>query len=241
MTSRSFLPAALLVASVAFGVAAQQPPAAPATPPSQQSDVSIRISGSDPSLPPKIAVPSFIALTNDAETQAAAKTIGEVLWDDLEFEKEFYMIPRDTYRSIPQPATLDQVPLDRWKELNADGVLVGTVAKTGTGVLVQVRLIKVATGETAFGKQYSGAIANPRRYAHTIWDEMYKDQMQGHGVARTRLTFSSDRDAERIQGPSGNRDGQEIYIADYDGANPTKVTNTRTLNITPTWAPDNQA
>ena len=62
------------------------------------------ISGGDPSLPPKIAVPAFIALTNDAETQAAAKTIGEVLWDDLEFEKEFYMIPRDTYRSIPQPA-----------------------------------------------------------------------------------------------------------------------------------------
>ena len=59
------------------------------------------ISGGDPGLPPKLAVPPFIALTNDAETQAAAKTIGEVLWDDLEFEKEFYMIPRDTYRSDP--------------------------------------------------------------------------------------------------------------------------------------------
>ena len=65
-------------------------------------------------------MPPFIALTNDAETQAAAKIVGEVLWDDLEFEKEFYMIPRDTYRSIPQPASLDQVPLDRWKELDAD-------------------------------------------------------------------------------------------------------------------------
>ena len=62
------------------------------------------IGSGDPSLPPKIAVPPFIALTNDSETQAAAMTIGEVLWDDLEFEKEFYMIPRDTYRTIPPRA-----------------------------------------------------------------------------------------------------------------------------------------
>ena len=88
----------------------------------------IRNSG-DPTLPPKIAVPSFIALTNDAETQAAAKILGDVLWDDLEFEKESCMIPRDTYRTIPQPASLDQVQLDRWKELNADALLVGGIAK----------------------------------------------------------------------------------------------------------------
>src|SRR5215207_1263439 len=119
---------------LAIGLAAQQPPATP--PPSQQSDVSLVIRNNDPSLPPKIAVPAFIALSNDAETQAAAKIVGDVIWDDLEFEKEYYMIPRDTYRSIPQPASLDQVPMDRWKELNADALLVGSVAKTPKGVLV---------------------------------------------------------------------------------------------------------
>ena len=114
--------AVTLICGVAIALSAQQPPAAP---PPSQSDVSLVIRNTgDPSLPPKLAVPPFIALTNDAETQAAAKVIGDVLWDDLEFEKEYYMIPRDTYRTIPQPASLDQVPLDRWKELNADGVLV---------------------------------------------------------------------------------------------------------------------
>src|SRR3954465_8632733 len=101
-----------LACGLALGLSAQQPP--PSTPPqSQQSDVSMVIRNSgDPPLPPKIAVPPFLALTNDAETQAAARTIADVLWDDLEFEKEYYMIPRDTYRSIPQPASLAQVPLD---------------------------------------------------------------------------------------------------------------------------------
>jgi TolB protein len=223
-------------ASLSLTLAGQQQP--PAQPPIRD-DVTVVIAGSGG--PPKLAVAGFIPLSSDAETVAAARTISDVLRADIEYEREYYLIPKDMIATVPKFTAIDQVPLDRWKELQADGVLVGTVAKTGTGVLVQVRLIKVATGETAFGKQYSGSIANPRRYAHTIWDEMYKDELQGHGVARTRLTFSSDRDADRVQGPSGNRDVQEIYIADYDGANPIKVTNTRTLNITPTWSPDNQA
>lgn len=237
---RTFLLCVAIAAAASLTLGGQQPPVQPPAAPQQQDTVKLVITGSG-GAPPKLAIAGFIPLSSDAETVAAARTITDVLRADIEYEREYYLIPKDMIATVPKFTAIDQVPLDRWKELQADGVLVGTVAKTGTGVLVQVRLIKVATGETAFGKQYSGAIANPRRYAHTIWDEMYKDQMQGHGVARTRLTFSSDRDAERIQGPSGNRDVQEIYIADYDGANPIKVTNTRTLNITPTWSPDNQA
>ncbi len=48
-----------------------------------------------------LAVPGFIALSPDAETVAAAKTISEVLWDDIAYEREFYLIPRDTYRDHP--------------------------------------------------------------------------------------------------------------------------------------------
>ena len=125
--------AAVLGASVALTLSAQQTPPAggqqPAAPAQQPTEIRTIISSGDPGLPPKLAVPPFIALTNDSETQAAAKTIGEVLFDDIAFEKEFYMIPRDTYRSVPQPTSLDNVRLDLWKELGADGVLVGSIAK----------------------------------------------------------------------------------------------------------------
>ena len=78
------------------------------------------------------------------------------------------------------------MPLDRWKELNADGVIVGTVQKTPAGIIVQVRLINVSTGKTAFGKQYSGSVANPRRYAHTISDEMFKQPAAADAASRGR-------------------------------------------------------
>jgi TolB protein len=221
------------------GVHGQQPAATPPQPPQQQSVVELRITGPGGTAP-RLAVAGFTPLSNDAETVAAAKTITDVLWDDIAYEREYYMIPKDAIASVPKHTSIDNVPLDRYKELNADGVVAGTVRRGPTGIIVQVRLIQVSTGTSAFGKEYSGSAGDPRRYAHTIWDEMYKDQMQGRGVARTRLTFSSDRGAERLRAPV-NRDVQEIYIADYDGANPRKVTNTATLNITPTWSPDSRA
>jgi TolB protein len=229
-----------LACGVGLGLAAQepQPPA-----PQQQSDVRMVIGSGTPGLPPKIAVPAFIALTSDAETQAAAKTIGDVLWDDLEFEKEFYMIPRDTYRSIPQPASLDQVPLDRWKELAADGVLVGSVRKTDKGVAVQFRLINVASGAAAMAKEYSGSarsiqVNESRVYAHTIADEVHKEQRGLNGIARTKLAFSSDRDGERIRGPVADRGVSNLYMSDYDGARQQRVTISKALDIAPVWAPN---
>ena len=234
---RTILTCLALGAAVSLQLAGQQPPAAP-TP--QQSDTVRTVISSTGGGPPKLAIAGFIPLSNDAETVAAAKTITDVLWDDVAYEREYYMIAKDAIATIPKHTSVDDVPLDRYKELNADGVVAGTVRRASNGIVVQVRMIDVASGRSAFGKEYSGSVADPRRYAHVIWDEMYKQQLQGRGVARTKLTFSSDRDAERIKGPI-KRDVQEVYFVDYDGANSRKVTNTATLNITPTWSPDGEA
>ncbi len=230
---------AIFAASAALVLAAQdaQPPAAP---PRQSGDISITINGA-PGLPPKYAVPDFIALTNDAETVAAAKTMGEVLWDDLNFEREFYLIPRDTYKSIPPATSIDQVPLDQWKQLGADGLIIGTVRKTPAGVAVQVRLLDVATGRSALAKEYTGTLKNPRLYAHTASDEIHQQQRALRGVARTKLAFTSDRDGERMKGPVADRGISNIYMSDYDGANQIRLTITRSLDITPAWSPDGKS
>jgi TolB protein len=244
MTNRSLsLPAVSLCAIVAlgvvgFGAAPQQPPSPPAQ--EQASSGGAVITGVG-GAKPKLAVPDFIALTPDAESKAIASTIGQVLWNDLDFEREFYMVPRDTYASIPVAATIDAVPLDRWKELGAEGLVIGTVRKTGTAVTVQVRLFDLSSRQAAFSKEYSGTAANPRVFAHTIADEIHKLQRSLTGVARTKLTFSSDRDGERMRGTVYSRGVKEIYIADYDGANPRRITVNRSLNINPVWSSDGKA
>lgn len=226
---------ALGVAAVALLVAQQEPPPVP---PQQPSEVAVVISG-DPGTPPRYAVPDFVALTPDA--MEVAKTLGQVLWDDLNFEREFYLIPRDTYATIPRAGSVDQVPFAAWRELGADAVVFGAVSRTGDNLRVEIRLLNVRTRQPVFSKEYTGTNANPRLYAHTIADEIHQQQRALRGVARTKLAFSSDRNRERLVGTVENRDVKEVYIADYDGANTRRITTNRQLNLTPVWSPDARA
>lgn len=218
----------------------QSPPPQPPAAPQQPTDIAPTISG-EPGAPPRLGVPDFIARSADAETAAIAKTIAQVLFDDLSFEREFALIPRDIYATIPAAGSLEDVPFDRWREVGADGVIIGSVQKSGTSIHVEVNLFDVKRRRSAFGKSYDGSAANPRLYAHTVSDELHQQQRGLRGVARTKLTFASDRDGERISGTIESRGIKEIYISDYDGENQRRVTVGRTLNITPTWSPDGRS
>jgi TolB protein len=227
----------VLGAVAAVGLArTPQQPAAP--PPQQPSEIAVVISG-DPGTPPRYAVPDFVALTPDAAEPA--KTIGQVLFDDLSFEREFYMIPRDTYATVPVARTVDQIPFAAWRELGADAVVFGTIQRTGNMVRVEIRLYNVRSRESVFAKEYSGTDANIRLYAHTMADEIHQQQRALRGVARTKLTFSSDRNKEKVVGSVESRDVKEVYISDYDGAGQRRITTNRQLNITPVWSPDARA
>ena len=233
--------AAAVAALVTLGARGQQPP--PAAPPAAQqpAEIMATITG-EGGAPPRLAVPQFIALTNDAETQAIARAITEVLFDDLAYEREFALIPRDVYATIAPATSITNVPFDRWRELNADGLIIGTVQKVPTGLRIEVRLFDLHSRQpippSPFAKEYSGSAANPRLYAHTAADEIHDSQRGLRGVARTKLTFNSDRDGERIGGSIETRSVKEIYVADYDGENQRRVTVGRSLNITSAWSPD---
>jgi len=244
-TRRSCRPRLIAATAVLalLGIAAVPRPLA-ATPPrpapqaQQPSEIELVING-DPGTPPRYAVPDFVASTPDAAE--AAKVIAQVLWDDLNFEREFYMIQRDTSANVPAASSPEQIPFAAWRELGADAVVFGTVRRSGAMVTVQVRLFNVRSRQSVFSKEYTGSANNPRLYAHTIADEIHQQQRALRGVARTKLAFTSDRNRERMVGPVGNRDVKEIYVSDYDGFNTRRITTTRHLNINPSWSPDGRA
>ena len=224
--------AAFLVAGI---VAAQQPPQQPVPAPQQPNDIFTRIdSGS--AAPPHYAVPDFIALTPGAAP--IAQMVAQVLWDDLNFEREFDMMPRDINKTVAVARTPDQIPFGAWRENGADAVFFGTVEQKGNDVLVEVRLFNVRTRTSGFGQRYTIAARSARKIAHEVSDAIHQQQRGVRGVARTRLTFVSDRGRESILGTVEKRNAKEIYVVDYDGANEQRITNSRDLNSNPTWASD---
>jgi TolB protein len=239
-TVRNFCVAAAGLGAMAI-LGAQAPPPPQQPPTSTEFELKTTIHG-EPGVPPHYAVPDFIALTNDKETTDAAKLIAEVLFDDLAFEREFDMIPRDTYRTIEQTTTTETIAFDRWRELGADGVIKGSVKRTGNTFQVEMRLFNVRARAVALGRVYDNvALRNPRAVSHTMSDEIHQTQANLRGVARTKLTFVSDRDNERVIDTVEPRTGKEVYVSDYDGANQMRVTSSRRLNVAPSWSPDGRS
>ena len=90
------------------------------------------------------------------------------------------------------------MPFDRWREVNADGVVIGTVQKTPTGVRVEMKLYSVRGRQASYSREYTGAITSKRLFAHQMADEIHQQQRALRGVARTKLTFNSDRDGDKM-------------------------------------------
>src|SRR5262245_25181 len=242
----------LLSASAALvlvlAVPATRPVAAwisePLQPPQQQQS-EIKLSLVAMGSQPKVGLPDFTVEAGDKELSDAVATLVDVLWSDLDYEKEYYLIPRKASASIPVVADAQALPFDRWKELGADFVILGGVKKVAGNLDIEFRLVSVrdSPGQEKFSWHYGGsgcAIKNARFCAHYISDDFHKKTRNLDGVARTKIAFASDRDASRMTGRqiqnSGN--GKEIYIADYDGANQLPVTANRNLNVAPVWSPD---
>jgi TolB protein len=193
-----------------------------------------------PGQPPHIAVPPFTVLTPDQETQDSAKLLTEVLTNDLKFEREFDVMPAASFASIPSAQTIEDLPYDRWTQLNADYVALGSVQKAAAGqITVEVRVVSIKERRQVYGRAFTGGVRS-RRLAHGFSDEIHKSLRGVDGVALTRIVFASTRDAERVGKTVQERTAKEIYIMDYDGANQQRVTADRNLNIAPTWCPNGQ-
>jgi TolB protein len=211
-------------------------------PPRQQTQLNLSMSASG--YQPRLGLPDFVVPAGDAALAEAARVVAEVLWADLEFEREFYMIPREQSARIQTSASPQGLPVQEWAQLGADFVLMGIVRRTGDQFEVDLRSIAVRgrdPGSQVFGRKYQGCTtATPRACAHYIADDFHKETRNLDGVAQTRLAFVSNRDGSPLTGrPMLNpASSKEIYVSDYDGANQRRVTANQKLNIKPRWSPD---
>lgn len=237
---RARLSALVVIVSIGYVVAGASSagPVRAALLPRQDNEVVLELS--NVSNHPRLGVPDVLVPGADAELREAATTLGNVLWDDLDFEREYYMIARPRSASIGS-APADALPVDAWAELGADAVLVASATRRGDEVAVQVQIVGVkgaARGKRLFGSDYPNCrVQAIRACAHTIADHVHHETRRVNGVARSRLAFSSQRPGAPGRPAQTTAAPKEIYLADYDGANPQRLTVNRSLSIHPAWSP----
>ena len=123
----------------------------------------------------------------------------------------------------PRPEVLNQ----RWRAIGAQFLLSGTVVRAGGQLVVEARLVDLVSGEFAFAKRDRAGITASPVVAHTLANDIVQVFTGRPGPFLSRIGFISDRAG-----------GPELWVMDWDGANPKQLTKHGTIALAPTWSPD---
>ncbi|MBN2370534.1 MAG: PD40 domain-containing protein [Vicinamibacteria bacterium] len=181
----------------------------------------------------RFAIPDCVPRGGDDAVRDACNTMTTVLRRDLRFEGIFQFVPDNLLTAIPA-MNPDAPNLDDWKSIAAQILVISRAEIKGKDLALEVKLHYVPTGQVILSRRYAGKEGNPRALAHQAADDIMK-QVQFQGVSRTKIVFASDRDSSK------GHPTKELYIVDYDGFNPRRLTVNRSLNILPNWRPDGRA
>lgn len=190
-----------------------------------QEEITIRIREGMPMIP--VALPAF-QLDAAARGSAEAAAVYETLWQDLEFSRIFKMVPREHYAYIPAFRP-DAIRFKDWASIQANILVSGQLELAADDRLIfSFKVYEVAGERFIFGRNFGGKKDLARLIAHRAADEMLK-----HFGERPLFTSKIAYVRE-----SGN--DRDIYIMDYDGERPTRITFSNALDMLPSWSADNE-
>lgn len=179
--------------------------------------------------PMPFAAPTLVPDSGGAADIAAKIT--QVMVDDLVGTGLFREVPKAAH--IGRISNFDApVAFADWKAVNAQALVTGAVGVSGDRAQVRFRLWDVfAQAPLGEGLQFDGSIANWRRLAHKVADQVYSRLTGEGGYFDSRVAFVA------ASGPKEAR-RKQVGIMDYDGANPAMLTDGSFLVLTPRISPD---
>jgi TolB protein len=175
-----------------------------------------------------IAIGGFASFTVGNED--LGKLGGTILDADLKFTTVFDVMEGSILPFDPTSVQLDQekVAFPGLSALKVQFLAVGQLSSRGKEVVVEGRLFDVTGGREVFRKRYIGDPKYYRLIVHRYADDILFNITGDKGVAQTRIAYVT----------AASRTAKEIYVMDYDGANPTIITGNQSINVSPRWSPD---
>jgi TolB protein len=191
-----------------------------------QEEITIRIKEGMPMIP--VALPDLqLAGKSPADTEVR-NAVYETLWNDLEFSRVFKMVPREHYAYIAR-FNANAINFKDWASIQASILIAGQLEIAADERLVfSIKVYEVNSGRFIFGRNYGGKKELARTMAHKAADEMMK-HFGEKPLFTSKIVFVSESGSDR-----------DIYIMDYDGARPTRITYSSALDMLPSWSSDNE-
>ncbi len=168
------------------------------------------------------------------------KTIGndffQVIQNDLSISSYFQFINKSAFledvsdKSIrPFPNDTNGFKFDSWKQIGVEFLIRGAFTLAGNELSLEVLVYHVPRSALVFGKKYRSSLDNQRRMAHIFCNDLLESLTGKRGVFLSKVVATSD--------VSGNK-YREVYVMDWDGAGVKKITNHKSIALSPSWSPD---
>lgn len=201
---------------------------------SQSSDIKLGEAKTKKSL---LALPP---LTYLGSPSASAQNVGAELFNtinnDLNVSAFFQMIPQkafleDTAKTSLRPAPGDSkgFKFQSWSTIGAEFLIRLGYYVAGKDIHMEAYLYNVSKAELVMGKKYKGPTTGVRKLAHTFSNDVLEALTGKRGMFLSKIVVASDKGVGKYK---------EIFIMDWDGASPQKITNHRSISLSPAWSPD---
>lgn len=165
-----------------------------------------------------IAAPYLNPKPENPEAKRIGVNIAEVLTDDLLFHGYF---------SVPDPQKYGGSSDYEWKRLGVNYVASGTLYLSGQAMIVDYKLTDVADNSVIVQKKYSVTPQDYRQVAHEFCDEIIFALTGERSATISRIAFVLQQGMKK-----------DIFTADFDGWYPKKITDEKSLAISPRFSPD---
>jgi TolB protein len=173
-----------------------------------------------------IAIPEFTRVTAAPDEANLARTVPEVIGNDLRFSSLFAVV--NAAALPPSPDAIRQ-EFQRFVAAGAHGAVHGLVTITGQRLTVEFRLYDLGKSDfplIASKSFWVEPLRDHRRLAHRIADEITYLFTGERGIAETKIAYVVK-----------NATNKEIVMIDYDGFNQTPLTALGSISLSPVWSP----
>ncbi|MGI9311217.1 MAG: Tol-Pal system beta propeller repeat protein TolB [bacterium] len=192
--------------------------------PPAQAVLTIEVTrGSEAAIP--IAIVPFARVGAIAEADAPA----DVITADLRRSGRFEPLAREDLAN--RPDDISAVQYKNWRLLQAEALVIGTVAQLSDGRYeIRFRLLDVFREQQLAGQKFVVPAARLRKAAHRISDLIHQKLTGKRGAFDTRIAYVSVQESPRKR--------FLLQVADSDGHNPKTILESPQPILSPAWSPD---
>jgi TolB protein len=172
-----------------------------------------------------IAVPNF----KSEKADRLRGDMSELLGKDLDLSGFFIVAPQSLFdKELSEEGVEKQeIKFGNWRSIGVGLLCKGRLQEKDGEVVLEAYLYDILDGSLMLAKRYRSAPDEWRRIVHRLADDIVLTVTGEKGIMGSRVLLVS-----------GSRFHKELYSADLDGSSPKKLTNFKSITLSPSVSPD---